>query len=185
MQLIFISKRAGIRTLFRQKPNKTTCACKGCAHCFFFVADLLRSKLRQAGDEEETAFVPQACNHKEKPKNRWCCKMHRDSLFSRFFFVSASRSDVGGSAIRGLRAKGQSPWRWHKGFYWFWLQVINRKFFGFRLKLWLFIKTLIIHRMKSSFMGGLETAIVSAKIIIDKSYYADKQNINLISIKRW
>ena len=35
--------------------------CKGYARCFFSVASLLRSKLRQAGYEEETAFVPQAC----------------------------------------------------------------------------------------------------------------------------
>ena len=35
--------------------------CKGYARCFFFVAGLLRSKLRQAGYGEETAFVPQAC----------------------------------------------------------------------------------------------------------------------------
>ena len=34
---------------------------KGYARCFFFVAGLLRSKLRQAGYGEETAFVPQAC----------------------------------------------------------------------------------------------------------------------------
>ena len=34
---------------------------KGYARCFFSVAGLLRSKLRQAGYGEETAFVPQAC----------------------------------------------------------------------------------------------------------------------------
>ena len=34
---------------------------QGYACCFFSVASLLRSKLRQAGYEEETAFVPQAC----------------------------------------------------------------------------------------------------------------------------
>ena len=35
--------------------------CKGYARCFFSVAGLPRSKLRQAGYGEETAFVPQAC----------------------------------------------------------------------------------------------------------------------------
>ena len=35
--------------------------CKGYARCFFSLAGLLRSKLRQAGYGEETAFVPQAC----------------------------------------------------------------------------------------------------------------------------
>ena len=35
--------------------------CKGYTCCFFSVAGLLRSKLRQAGYGEETAFVPQAC----------------------------------------------------------------------------------------------------------------------------
>ena len=37
----------------------------------------------------------------------------RDSLFSRFSFVSAPRFDAGESAIVG--AEGLSPWRWHKG----------------------------------------------------------------------
>ena len=35
--------------------------CKGYARCFFSVAGLPRSKLRQADYGEETAFVPQAC----------------------------------------------------------------------------------------------------------------------------
>ena len=54
----------------------------------------------------------------------------RDSLFSRFSFVSAPRFDVGESAIGGVEggerrashkpsaptmAEGLSPWRWHKG----------------------------------------------------------------------
>ena len=37
----------------------------------------------------------------------------RDSLFSRFSFVSAPKFDAGESAIVG--AEGLSPWRWHKG----------------------------------------------------------------------
>ena len=160
MRLIFISRRAGIRALFWQKPNKTTCACKGCAHCFFFGSEASFGK--PATKKKQPSYLRLATTRKNR-QNRWCRKMHRDSLFSRFFFVSASRSDVGGSAIRGLRAKGQSPWHWHKGFYWFWLQVINRMFFGFRLKLWLFIKTLIIRRMKSSFMEGLKLPLFQPK----------------------
>ena len=54
----------------------------------------------------------------------------RDSLFSRFSFVSALRFDAGESAIVGVgggerrashkpsaptMAEGLSPWRWHKG----------------------------------------------------------------------
>ena len=35
--------------------------CKGYARCFFSLAGLPRSKLRQADYGEETAFVPQAC----------------------------------------------------------------------------------------------------------------------------
>ena len=35
--------------------------CKGYARCFFSLAGLPRSKLRQAAYGEETAFVPQAC----------------------------------------------------------------------------------------------------------------------------
>ena len=42
--------------------------CKGYARCFFSVSGLLRSKLRQAGYEEETAFVPQACITARKTK---------------------------------------------------------------------------------------------------------------------
>ena len=54
----------GLRPLFllrlRLAPKQAS-ACKGCALCFFFGSALPRSKLRQAGAEEETAFVPQAC----------------------------------------------------------------------------------------------------------------------------
>ena len=59
----------------------------------------------------------------------------RDSLFSRFSFVSASSSDKGGFAVCGVmavrgeashkpsphkRQRALAPWRWHKGFSWFW-----------------------------------------------------------------
>ena len=96
--------------------------CKGYARCFFSVAGLLRSKLRQAGYGEETAFVPQACITARKTmKTGWrgpcpykptkpirlTCPLRAadlpcDSLFSRFSFVSAPRFDAGESAIGGV-----------------------------------------------------------------------------------
>ena len=47
-----------------KKQIKPLALAMGCAHCFFSVIGLLRSKLRQADDGEETVFVPKACNHK-------------------------------------------------------------------------------------------------------------------------
>ena len=44
-----------------QKTNKTLAVMLGCALCFFSVVGLFRSKLRQTGTGEETAFVPQTC----------------------------------------------------------------------------------------------------------------------------
>ena len=79
-----------------QKQAKHLLWCTGCALCFFSGVGLLRSKLRQTGTEEETAFVPQACLTARKTlKTGWRgvwyseiiignWKLHCDSLFLRF-----------------------------------------------------------------------------------------------------
>ena len=62
----------------------------GCALCFFFGSALPRSKLRQAGAEEETAFVPQACLTARKTlKTCW----RKVDFCSDVYIFSRSRGD--------------------------------------------------------------------------------------------
>ena len=95
---------------------------QGLRPLFLLRSRLAPKQLRQAGYEEETAFVPQACITARKTmKTGWrgpcpykptkpirlTCPLRAanlpcESLFSWFSFVSAPRFDAGESAIGGV-----------------------------------------------------------------------------------